>query len=115
MTSSLGEPQRDEALAEHVLHRLPEPEIDPERQRSDDLGKAHPTHGRYHANILAKGRTIAAQLARPARSPGRCRYASVSSANVETLRLWPSVKGDLRSTKSAKAWANAPASDKSMS
>jgi hypothetical protein len=28
--NALGQPQRDEALAEHVLHGLPEPEIDPQ-------------------------------------------------------------------------------------
>jgi len=27
---ALGQAQRDQALSEHVLHRLPEPEIDPE-------------------------------------------------------------------------------------
>ena len=36
----LGHPQRDEALTEHVLHRLPEPEVDPERQRRHELGEA---------------------------------------------------------------------------
>ena len=33
----LGEPQRDQALAQHVLHRLAKPEIDAERQRGDEL------------------------------------------------------------------------------
>jgi hypothetical protein len=31
----VGQPQRDQALAQHVLHRLPEPQIDAERQRRD--------------------------------------------------------------------------------
>jgi hypothetical protein len=31
------EPQGDQALAEHVLHRLPEPEVDPEGQRGHEL------------------------------------------------------------------------------
>ena len=35
----LRDPEGDEALAEHVLHRLPEPEIDAERQRGDELGQ----------------------------------------------------------------------------
>ena len=33
----LGEPQRDQALAQHVLHRLAEAEVDAERQRRDEL------------------------------------------------------------------------------
>ena len=33
----LGEPQRDEALAQDVLHRLAEAEVDAERQRRDEL------------------------------------------------------------------------------
>jgi hypothetical protein len=31
------EPEGDQALAEHVLHRLPEPEVDPEGQRGHEL------------------------------------------------------------------------------
>ena len=37
----LTEPQRDQALAQHVLHRLAEPEIDPQRQRREQLGQPH--------------------------------------------------------------------------
>ena len=33
----LGQPQRDQALPQHVLHRLPEAEIHAERQRGDEL------------------------------------------------------------------------------
>ena len=33
----LGEPQRDQALAQHVLHRLPKAEVHAERQRGDEL------------------------------------------------------------------------------
>ena len=36
----LGQPQRDQALAQHVLHRLPEAEVDAERQRRDELRQA---------------------------------------------------------------------------
>ncbi len=32
-----GEPQRDQALPEHVLHRLPEAEIDPKRESRHEL------------------------------------------------------------------------------
>ena len=35
----LRDPQRDQALAQDVLHRLPEAEVDPERQRRDELGE----------------------------------------------------------------------------
>ena len=43
----LPDPERDEALAEHVLHGLPEAEVDPQRERRHELGEAHPTilHG----------------------------------------------------------------------
>ena len=37
----LGQPQRDQALAQHVLHRLPEAEVDAERERRDELGQAN--------------------------------------------------------------------------
>ena len=33
----LGQPQRDQALAQHVLHRLPETEVDAERERGHQL------------------------------------------------------------------------------
>ena len=36
----LGEPQRDEALPQDVLHRLPEAEVDPERERGNELRQA---------------------------------------------------------------------------
>jgi hypothetical protein len=34
----IREAKRDRALPEHVLHRLTEAEVDPQRQRSDKLG-----------------------------------------------------------------------------
>ena len=37
----LGEPQRDQALPQDVLHRLPETEVDAERERGDQLGQPH--------------------------------------------------------------------------
>ena len=33
----VGEPQRDQALAQHVLHRLAEPQVDSERECGDEL------------------------------------------------------------------------------
>ena len=35
----LGDAQRDQGLPQHVLHRLPEAEVDPERERRDELGQ----------------------------------------------------------------------------
>ena len=35
----LGEPKRDQALAQHMLHRLPEAQVDTERQGRDELGE----------------------------------------------------------------------------
>ncbi len=36
----LGQPQRDQALTQHVLHRLTETEVDPQRERGDQFGEA---------------------------------------------------------------------------
>ena len=36
---TFGEPQRDQALPQHVLHRLPKPEVDPQGERRDELRK----------------------------------------------------------------------------
>src|SRR5262249_31539634 len=38
----LGQPQRDQALPEDVLHRLPEAKVDAQRKRRDQFGQAHP-------------------------------------------------------------------------
>jgi hypothetical protein len=42
---SFREPERDQALTEHVLHRLPEPQIDAERQRRHELREANARRG----------------------------------------------------------------------
>ena len=54
-TQVLGEAKRDLALAQDVLHRLAEPEIDAQRQRSDELGQANPIDVRLflHSGIDA--------------------------------------------------------------
>jgi len=36
----LGDPEGDQALPKHMLHRLAEPEIDTQRQRCDQLSQA---------------------------------------------------------------------------
>ena len=40
-TEPLAEPQCDQALPQHVLHRLPEAEVDAERERGDELRQAN--------------------------------------------------------------------------
>src|SRR5215467_23688 len=39
---AVSQTQRDPALAQHVLHRLAEAEIDTKRQRADELRQANP-------------------------------------------------------------------------
>ena len=51
---ALGESQRDQALPQHVLHRLSEAEVDTERQRRDELREAD---GRA-IGIAAHGRSL---------------------------------------------------------
>ena len=51
---SIGEPERDQALPQHVLHRLTESEVDTERQRRDELRQAD---GRA-IGIAAHGRSL---------------------------------------------------------
>src|SRR5438105_12589986 len=41
-TSAGSESQRDQALPEDVFHGLPEAEVDPKRQRRDELGQSDP-------------------------------------------------------------------------
>ena len=48
----ISEAQRDQALAQHVLHRLGEPEVDAQRQRGEQLSQPH---GRRVA-VAAHGR-----------------------------------------------------------
>ena len=53
-----GETKRYEALAQHVLHRLTEPEIDPEGQRGHELGESHATG----VDLYAHERTVPAVI-----------------------------------------------------
>jgi len=56
----LGQAKRDEALAQDVFHRLAEAEVDPQRERRDQLGESHirPVGRAGHAcNVLARGST----------------------------------------------------------
>jgi hypothetical protein len=63
-SNPLREPQRDHALTQHVLHRLPEAKVDAERKRSDELGQPH-AHG-LPQFALRHARTL-----RPDRSGGK--------------------------------------------
>ena len=42
----LGQPQRDQALAQDVFHRLAEAQVHAERQRRDEFGQPDPRSGR---------------------------------------------------------------------
>ena len=44
----LGDAKRDPALAQHVLHRLAETEVDAERQRGEELGQPNSIDGLAH-------------------------------------------------------------------
>jgi hypothetical protein len=48
----LGELQRDQALAQHMLHRLPKAKVDPQRQRRDQL--SDPNAARIRPAIFAR-------------------------------------------------------------
>ena len=64
---ALGQPQGDQALAKHVLHRLAEAEIDAERERGDELGQAdiRDIRIRSHAGVAVR---LAAPAVKGARS-----------------------------------------------
>ena len=47
---ALGEPQRDQALPQHVLHRLPEAEVDAERERARPAPPAAPARRRSRSS-----------------------------------------------------------------
>ena len=55
------QPQRDQALADNVLHRLPEPQVHAQRQRREQLGHPDgrlartPTPTPTHHPSLARG------------------------------------------------------------
>ena len=67
---TLGESQRDQALPQHVLHRLPEPEVDAERERGDELCQADLGPIR----IAGHGRSLSDVAGDVTQGPGeRCR------------------------------------------
>ena len=47
-----GHAEPDQTLAQHVIHRLPDAEVDPERERRDQLGQAHLAIGALHGHEL---------------------------------------------------------------
>ena len=51
---AVGEPQRDQALAEDVLHRLAEAEVDAERERRDELREPHVGAIRHRASVTRR-------------------------------------------------------------
>ena len=65
----LGQAQRDQALAQDVLHRLPEPEVDAERQRRHQLGEANVRAiGVGHGATLSRDQVPASTLRMRSRS-----------------------------------------------
>ena len=66
---TLGEPQRDQALPQHVLHRLPEAEVDAERERGNELRQSGPARDRSRRPLavpsVTNDRAIAADRAPP--------------------------------------------------
>ena len=87
----LGQPQRDQALPQHVLHRLPEAEVDAQRQRRDELGEANAPRApslRPQGDPTAVGVTGLSRDAfqlrfkaseRPLKSPPQARSATLKS------------------------------------
>src|SRR5690242_21089157 len=47
----VGQAQRDQALAQHVLHRLAEAEVDPQRERGDQLDRKSTRLNSSHMSI----------------------------------------------------------------
>ena len=81
----LGEPQRDQALAQDVLHRLPEAEVDAERQRRDELRQPD-VWPIARASASARLREAEVDLARGRVGPAR---GDDLAARVEVDPLWP--------------------------
>ena len=65
----LGQPERDQALPQHVLHRLSEAEVDAERERGDELRQAHVPAIRVRAHG-ACSTPLRTALSRGARASG---------------------------------------------
>src|SRR5262249_47191003 len=65
---SFSQAERDQALPQHVFHRLTEPQIGPERQRGDQLGQAHARwaiEGVTHAaHLTSRGSDVSNIMAR---------------------------------------------------
>ena len=53
----LGEPQRDQALSQHMLHRLPEAEVDPERERGQRAPPSGPARDRSRRPLAVPSAT----------------------------------------------------------
>ncbi len=94
-TGTPGESQRDQALAQHMLHGLPETEVDAQGQGGHQLGQAHLPAA---AGAVPDHRAQAT----PDRDPGdKADDATVQGATD----LWPSAVG-----LGIGAWANRPPS-----
>ena len=90
----LGEPQRDQALPQHVLHRLAEAEVDAERQRGNELGQAdvgavglngHRPTLPLRAGRLGLNRQVRQTAIQPPRRPTRRASAPPTSQRLELI------------------------------
>lgn len=88
---ALGEPQGDRALAQHVLHRLPEAKVDAERWRADKLGEA---------NMVAIGIRHAGQRTR---SPARAGTSPSGQTSDSPATIGARRRGGLTAVKLAVA------------
>ena len=73
----LGDPQRDQALAQHVLHRLAEAEVDAERERADELRQPH-----------VRAIQIAAHECRLRLAAAEVKFGHVDKRAVQGLATW---------------------------
>ena len=88
---ALAHPQRDQGLADHVLHRLAQAQVGAQRQRRHQLGEADPrprdrTHERSLLRRAARHRRCEVRVAAAVRSSARS-AALGSIAPVVTWRL----------------------------
>lgn len=97
----LGKPDRDQALAHNVLHRLTEPEIDTQRQRSHELRQTN----RLKVGAVGHGDVKATRVA-DRQAPGaagatdrRRRVGTTKSGVPERARSGSEEAGDARSRK----------------
>ncbi|MGE5597624.1 MAG: class I SAM-dependent methyltransferase, partial [Hyphomicrobiales bacterium] len=101
----LGQAQPDEALAQHVLHRLPEAEVDAERQRAQKFGEPHPrpVPSAFTREVYCR-RSPPAAVLQDGRELRRAFPPEVLSCRAALCGAMEVGVGDYGWAKSAKAW-----------